>query len=130
MGHILGGAQAAPGVLNRAGGHGLHPKSGDGLIDFTDLHYILDDQFSFTAGVTGVDDGNKLFFACQGEYVLQSSGRLLDWLQFKFLRDGGKNVEVPGQVFSVRAGRHFQFNQMPHRRSNSRLIVLKILGIP
>ena len=61
--------------------------------------------------------------------MLEAPGGLLDGLQFKCLGDGRKDVEVPGQIFAVRSGRHLQFDKVAHCGSDRRLLVFKILGI-
>ena len=61
--------------------------------------------------------------------MLKTSFRLLDGLERKFRRDGGKDIKFPREVLSVRPGGHFELNEVTDRRGDHGLIIFKILGV-
>jgi len=129
VGHFAAFAQLIPGKLDRAGGHRLHPEAFHGLINLPVFHDVLEDEFSFTASITSVDDRGDLLLASEGEDVFEATFGLLDGLEGEFRGDGGKDVKFPGEVFSVGPGGHFELDQVSDCRGDHGLVVLEILGI-
>jgi len=101
---LLAVAQALPGFLDGARGHGLHPEALDRFVDLADLHDILENQFAFAARVAGIDDNVELLLPGEAEDVLEAIVGLLDRLEFEVVGDGREDLEIPGQVFAVPGG--------------------------
>jgi len=54
---------------------------------------------------------------------------LFDGLESKVRWDGGEDIKLPGEVFTVWAGRHFKLDEVTNRRGNHSVVILEILGI-
>ncbi len=129
IGHFLTFAEAGPGVLDRTGGHGLHPEALYGFIDLPVIHDVLEDEFTFAAGITGVYDLGDVFFTSELEDVLEAAFGLLDRLEGEFRGDGGKDIELPREVLTIGSGGHFELDEVTDGGGDHGLVVLEILGI-
>ena len=116
VGHVVTFAEFFPRVLNRLGGHRLHPEALDGFLDVADLHDVLENEFTLAAGITGINDKVEVLLFSEGEDVLEAAFRLFDGLQFEFAGDGGEDVEFPRQVLAIGAGGHLEFDEVDRPR--------------
>ena len=129
VGHFLAVAEFVPGLLDRAGGHGLHPEAFDGLLDLPVVHDVLEDELSLAAGITGIHDFGDVPELGELEDVAEASFGLFDGLEGEIAGDGREDVEFPRKVLSVGAGGHFELDEVTDRGGDHSLIVLEILGI-
>ena len=105
--HAFAIAEIGPGFLNGTSGHGLHPEAFDGLIHAADVHDVLEDEFTFTTGITSIHDLSHGLGAGELENVTEAAFGLFDRLKIEFFRNGREDVELPWEILSVRAGGHF-----------------------
>ena len=89
----------------------------------------MKNQFTFAAGVTGINDDVDLLFLGKRQHVLEATGALLDRLQFELFWNCWQDVEIPRQVFAVWAGWHLQLDEVTDSGRDGGVFVFKILGI-
>ena len=107
---MLAFTKIVPGFEDRTCGHRLHPQALDRLLNVADVHDVLEDQLTFAASVTCVDDEVEFLLFSQAEHVLEAVVRLFDGLQLEFLRDRRQHLKVPREIFTVGASGHLQFD--------------------
>ena len=115
--------------MDGSGGHGLHPEALHGFGDFPVFHDVLEDEFTFAAGITSVDDFGDVFFTSEGEDVFEAGLGPFDGLEGEFGGDGGEDIELPREVLAVRAGGHFKLDEVTDGGGDHGLVALEILGI-
>ncbi len=126
---MLAFAKVFPCLEDRTSGHRLHPEALDRLLDFTDVHDILEDELTFAASVTGVDNDVEFLLFSQTKHVLEAIVCLLDWLELEFLWDRRQHLKVPREVFAVGASGHLQLDEVTDRRGDGGIFVLEILCV-
>ena len=62
--------------------------------------------------------------------MLKAASALFDRLKLEFLGNRGEHVEVPRQVLTIRAGRHFQLDEVPDGGGDRGLVALEVGRIP
>ena len=126
QGFIIGaGAQVRKALPDSAVLHRGNPEAKDRLAAAGHFIHQTEDQFPFTPGITGIDDGIHIGAVHQGAEIFKSV--LLAWCQHiaERLRQNGKIVIAPfleTLVIAARIHRGYQVSNAPGYKKAAALI--------
>ena len=110
--HLCVAAQRVPCLKDGVVGHRLHPQASHRFGDGSDIEDVAENEFTFAAGVAGVDDAIHVLALGELENLLQAGLRVQDRIQIKIFRDSWQDVEFPRQFFAVGSHGHSQFDEV------------------
>ena len=61
--------------------------------------------------------------------MFEAAFGLFDGLEGEVGGDGGEDIELPREVLAVRAGGHFELDEVTNSRGDHGLVILEILGV-
>ena len=127
--HLRVIAQFCKALIDRLLGHRLQPEALHGLFAAGQLDDIVEDQFSFTAGVAGIDHrgdfGLLEQFLDHREAIRGTRNRL----KLKLLGNDRQGLQLPREPLAARhLIRQAKLDQVTHRRGDDEVIDLEELS--
>ena len=124
--HLFVITQFVPGFGDRVLRHRLHPQALHGFLNAAVLDNVAEDQFTFAAGVAGVDQEIDVLALGELEHLLESRLGLGLGFELEIFRDCRQHAKIPRQVFAVRSGRHLQLDQVADGGGDDGFVIFEI----
>ena len=95
---------------------------------FRESAKIIEDKLAFAAGVAGIDEKLDVFSRDEFLQSVENVFRLVDRLEFEFLRNDRERFEPPEAVFFlVDILGHQELGDVTHRGRDDKIVVLEIV---